>query len=72
MLKFDKQVTSCFTQSLSQYLFFTMFFLTSVCGIAQQVKIKPEFPKRGEVVTIYFTPALTVKEDTTQINEKDT
>lgn len=72
MLKFDKQATSCFTQSLSQYFFFTMFFLSSVSGIAQQVKIKPEFPKRGEVVTIYFTPALTVKEDTTQINEKDT
>ncbi|MEO7983167.1 MAG: hypothetical protein ABI688_03690, partial [Bacteroidota bacterium] len=72
MIKLAEPGKSCFTHSLSIYLFLALFSLTAITSKAQQVKLTPEFPVRGQVVTIYFTPAVAGKADTAQINEKDT
>src|SRR5215218_5282429 len=52
----------------SRYIACLLFLFAGQSGSAQELKLSPEFPERGQKVTISFTPA----SGSEQINDKDT
>src|SRR6478735_6944035 len=58
--------------SLSKYILIVFMLLNAGAGMAQGVKLSPEMPTRGQIVTVTFTPVSASNSDTSQINDKDT
>lgn len=55
---------------MSKYFACSLFLFAGYAGLAQKVELKPEFPERGQTVTILFTPANSSEGE--QISDTDT
>jgi len=72
MINSLERMRNSYSQVLIKYTLTVVMMSVVSKGKSQEVRLNPEMPARGQIVTITFTPLPFTNNDTSKINDRDT